>query len=123
MTLAVLFLTAAVAQAAQAPPPAEASATIQKESTGGTTATAQPYIDAGVAAFKRKRFAKAEADFRKAVDADPGSAAAHFYLAYTKYKLVEKKKPFHPGKQEAAAEFAKAYELDPTFQPIWHMKH
>jgi len=54
--------------------------------------------------------------------ADPGSAAAHFYLAYTKYKMVEKKKPFHPGKQEAAAEFAKAYELDPTFQPIWHMK-
>jgi Tfp pilus assembly protein PilF len=121
MTLAVLFLVFTVAPAAQAPPP-ETSATLQKESSAGTTASAQPYIDAGVAAFKRRRFAKAEVDFRKAVEADPGSAAAHFYLAYTKYKMVEKKKPFHPGKQEAAAEFARAYELDPTFQPIWHMK-
>ena len=64
MTLAVLFLVVAVAPVAQAPPPPETSATLQKESSAGTTASAQPYIDAGVAAFKRRRFAKAEVDFR-----------------------------------------------------------
>jgi Tfp pilus assembly protein PilF len=120
MTLAILFAASAAVASPQAP--AEPAAVAQTEPAVATSTTAQPHIDAGVAAFKRRRFAQAEAHFRKAVEADPGSAAAHFYLAYTKYKLVEKKKPFHPGKQEAAAEFAKAYELDPTFQPIWHRK-
>ena len=48
---------------------------------------AQSSIDAGLALFKRHRFTQAEAEFQKAVEADPGSAAAHFYLGYTVYKI------------------------------------
>jgi tetratricopeptide (TPR) repeat protein len=79
-------------------------------------------IGAGLADFKKKRFARAEADFEKAVEANPQSAAAHFYLGYSIYKTAEPKKAFHPDKQKAAAEFAKAYELDPTFRPEWGPK-
>jgi len=82
-------------------------------------ADADDAIAAGVAAFKKRRFAQAEAHFTKAVEADPNSAAAHFYLAYTIYKRVEPKRPFHPDKQKAADGFAKAFELDPGFVPDW----
>ena len=51
--------------------------------------------------------------------ADPNSAAAHYYLGYTIYKIAEPKRHDSPGKKEAAAEFAKAYELDPAFKPVW----
>ena len=61
----------------------------------------------------------AEAEFSKAVEADPRSAAAYFYLGYTQYKRVEPKRPFHPDKQKAAASFAKAFELEPGFRPVW----
>jgi Tfp pilus assembly protein PilF len=81
-------------------------------------ATTDP-LGAGLAEFKKKKFARAEADFEKAVEADPKNAAAHFYLGYAIYKTVEPKRAFHPDKQKAAAEFAKAYELDPTFKPAW----
>jgi Tfp pilus assembly protein PilF len=81
--------------------------------------SADDSIHAGIAAFKKRNFARAEAEFEKAVQAEPMSAAAHFYLAYTIYKRVEPKKPFHPDKQKAAAEFAKAFELDPGFTPEW----
>jgi Tfp pilus assembly protein PilF len=80
---------------------------------------AQADIDAGIALFKRHHFAQAEAEFQKAVDADPSSAAAHFYLGYAIYKIAEPKRPFHPEKQKAAAEFARAYDLDPGFRPVW----
>ena len=53
------------------------------------------------------------------MDADPNSAAAHFYLGYTLYKQVEPKRPFHPRQTDAAQHFAKAYELDPNFLPVW----
>jgi len=76
-------------------------------------------ITAGIAAFKKRRFAQAEEQFAKAVEAEPSSAAAHFYLGYTIYKRVEPKRPFHPDKQRAADEFAKAFELDPGFTPDW----
>jgi Tfp pilus assembly protein PilF len=76
-------------------------------------------ISAGLAAFKKRRFAQAEEQFAKAVEAEPSSAAAHFYLGYTIYKRVEPKRPFHPDKQRAADEFAKAFELDPSFRPDW----
>jgi Flp pilus assembly protein TadD len=81
--------------------------------------TADDAIDAGIAAFKKRRFAAAEEQFAKAVEAEPNSAAAHFYLGYTIYKRVEPKRPFHPDKQRAADEFAKAFELDPNFTPDW----
>ena len=38
-------------------------------------------IDAGLTAFKKRRFAQAETAFRKAMEADPQSAAAHAYRA------------------------------------------
>lgn len=83
------------------------------------TAAADDAISAGIAAFKKRRFAQAEEQFAKAVEAEPSSAAAHFYLAYTIYKRVEPKRPFHPDKQRAADGFAKAFELDPNFTPAW----
>ena len=81
--------------------------------------SADEHIQAGLAAFKRRRFAAAQDHFQKAVNAEPNSAAANFYLAYTLYKIAEPKRPFHPEKQRAAAMFAHAYELDPTFTPVW----
>jgi Tfp pilus assembly protein PilF len=84
--------------------------------------SADDAIHSGLVAFKHKRFAKAETEFERAVQAEPNSAAAHFYLAYTIYKRVEPKRPFHPDKQKAAAEFAKAFELDPGFTPEWGTK-
>jgi tetratricopeptide (TPR) repeat protein len=76
-------------------------------------------IKAGLNAFARGRFVQARAAFERAVAADPQSAAAHFYLGYTIYKIAEPKRHDSPGKKEAAAEFAKAYELDPGFKPVW----
>jgi Flp pilus assembly protein TadD len=105
------------------PPPSEPLGTVEGPaptavSAGGSDAA----IQAGLNAFRRRQFGKAEIEFRKAVDADPGNAAAHFYLGYTYYKIVEPRRPFDPGKQRAAQEFAKAYELDPGFKPIWSWK-
>jgi Tfp pilus assembly protein PilF len=80
---------------------------------------AESSIDAGILAFKKRNFARAEDEFERAVDANPQSAAAHFYLGYTIYKRVEPMRPFHPDKQKAADEFKKAFELDPSFTPDW----
>lgn len=85
-------------------------------------AEADDAIATGIAAFKKRRFAQAEEQFAKAVEMEPNSAAAHFYLGYTIYKRVEPKRPFHPDKQKAADEFAKAFELDPSFVPDWGRK-
>ena len=49
----------------------------------------------------------------------PQSAAAHFYLAYTYYKIAEPTKRLTPDKQKAKEEFARAFELDPGFKPDW----
>lgn len=85
-------------------------------------AVAQASIDAGLALFKKRHFTQAEAEFQKAVDADPGGAAGYFYLGYSVYKIAEPKRPFHPEKRRAAELFAKAYELDPGFRPVWAAK-
>jgi Tfp pilus assembly protein PilF len=111
-----LMITAALAAAGD---PAEAPAA--KPAKVSAVDTSDP-LQAGLADFKKKKFARAEADFEKAVEANPSSAAAHFYLGYAIYKTAEPKKAFHPDKQKAAAEFAKAYELDPTFRPEWGPK-
>jgi len=84
-----------------------------------TPAVAQAAIDAGLALFKKRHFTEAEAEFQKAVDADPAGAAGYFYLGYTVYKIAEPKRPFHPEKRRAADLFAKAYDLDPSFRPVW----
>jgi Tfp pilus assembly protein PilF len=79
-------------------------------------------IDAGLAAFKKHRFRTAEGEFQKALDADPQSAAAHFYLGYTLYKIAEPSRRFGPGKQRAAEEFARCYAIDPSFAPVWRRR-
>ena len=60
-----------------------------------------------------------EEAFRDAVAADPNSAAAAFYLGYTVYKRAEPRTRLTPEKEEAKALFAKAFELDPGFRPVW----
>jgi Tfp pilus assembly protein PilF len=97
------------------PSPQEAPASAQ----ASPAASASDEIQAGLEAFRRRRFTQARAAFERAVAADPQSAAAHFYLGYTVYKIAEPKRHDSPGKREAAEHFAKAYELDPNFKPTW----
>ena len=113
MLISAMVLTALLAPAPQ-DPPATAPATAAPSS-----ASASEEIQAGLNAFARRRFSAARAAFERAVAADPNSAAAHYYLGYTIYKIAEPKRHDSPGKKEAAAEFAKAYELDPAFKPVW----
>jgi len=103
-------LQAPQAQTTPAAPAAEAAAP-----AGGAEAA----IEAGLQAFRKRRFTRAEIEFRRAVEADPGSAAAHFYLGYTYYKMGEPARRLNDEKRRAAEEFAKAYELEPGFRPIW----
>jgi len=129
LTLLVLGLAAAPQEPMQEPPPpaetaepqeaAAAPALAEEPLPAADVGAAQAAIDAGLKAFSRRRFTRAQEDFQKAVDADPTSAAAHFYLGYAAYKLCEPRRPFHPCKQETAAQFAKAFELDPSFRPVW----
>jgi len=120
VVLAVLLpaLQQAVPPAAPAPkdPP---SAVAASDMPAASTGAAQPHLDAGLAAFKKRRFSQAEIEFRKALDAEPQNAAAAFYLGYTYYKIAEPKRHDSPGKQKAAELFAKAYALDPAFTPVW----
>lgn len=119
MLLPAILLAALAAPvqdtAAQETPPARESV----RSAPLPSDSANTAIAAGLKAFKRRNFRQAEIQFRTAMDADPSSAAAVFYLAYTYYKIAEPKRPFHPEKQKAAQLFAKAYELDPKFKPVW----
>ena len=80
---------------------------------------AEQQLVAGLGAYSKLRFTEAEQHFRAAIDADPGRAPAHYYLAYTIYKIAEPRRPNDPGKQRAAEEFAKAYAIDPGFTPAW----
>jgi len=112
MVLPAILLSALLGPVAQEPAPAPAARAATAESPDA-------HIDAGLAAFKKKRFRQAEIEFRQAVDADPNNAAATWYLGYTYYKMAEPKRPFHPDKQKAAELFAKAYQLDPQFRPAW----
>lgn len=115
MIAPMTLLVTALWMPAQDPAPAVATPT-------ASAMSAEEHIEAGKAAFKRKRFAAARGHFQQAVDASPDSAAAHFYLGYSIYKIAEPKRPNNPGKQEAAGHFAKAYELDPGFKPSWRSR-
>jgi tetratricopeptide (TPR) repeat protein len=128
MTVAWLVLAASLSSSPQqapeptptpAPAPSPEASAAPEAAPAPDAGAAQTAIDAGLKAFIRGRFQTAKTDFQKAVDADPESAAANFYLGYATYKVAEKKRPFHPEKQEAAQLFAKAYELDPSFVPVW----
>lgn len=115
MLLAFALVPAARATAQEPQPPA----TTQEPAATVASGSAQGYIDAGLAAFRRRRFAVARKHFEDALAAEPDSAAANFYLGYTIYKIAEPKRPFHPDKQKAADLFAKAYQIDPQFKPVW----
>ena len=82
----------------------------------------QEHIDAGLKAFIRGRFSRAQGEFEKAYEADPQSAAAAFYLGYACYKLGEPTRRMSPDKQRAKELFAKAYDLDPAFVPVWNTR-
>jgi tetratricopeptide (TPR) repeat protein len=112
MLLATVLLSAALAP--QAPPPAAAAA-----EPPAVTAATDPYVSAGIAAFKKRRFAAARAEFEKAEAANPQSAAAAYYLGYTFYKLGEPSKRMNANKEKAKELFAKAFQLDPAFTPSW----
>jgi tetratricopeptide (TPR) repeat protein len=83
------------------------------------TADAPSAIAAGQAAFKKRHFKAAQADFEKALAADPQSAAAAFYLGYTHYKMGEPSRRMNEHKEQAKELFAKAFALDPAFTPDW----
>jgi Tfp pilus assembly protein PilF len=112
MLLATVLLSAALAP--QAPPPETA---VPAASPAASPAAA--HIDAGVAAFKRRRFTTARAELEKAVEADPSSAAAAYYLGYTYYKMGEPSRRMNANKEKAKQLFARAFTLDPTFAPTW----
>lgn len=142
MLLATLLLSAALApQTPPAPPeppaapapetPAAPAAEPPAASTAAPEATAVPPaapdevasdIEAGLKAFRRHHFSRARDEFDKAVKADPQSAAANFYLGYVHYKLGEPSHRMNPDKKMAKDLFAKAFQLDPGFQPVWGQK-
>lgn len=80
---------------------------------------AEGHKAAGIAAYWKLHFQEAEGHFQAAVEADPRSAAALYYLGYTVYKIAEPKRPNDPGKRRAAELFARAYQIDPGFTPGW----
>ena len=120
MTLAAFFLAAVLAP--QETAAAQAPAAEPKATEARTAGAAQEYIDAGLKAFKRHRLSAAQAEFQKAVDADPQNAEATYYLAYAYYKIAEPSRRLTPGKRKAAELFAKAFALDPVFHPAWGPK-
>jgi Tfp pilus assembly protein PilF len=120
MLLATVLLSAALAPQAAADPaqdPSPPPVAALPEETAETAAAA--HLDAGIAAFKRRRFAAARAEFEKAVAADPRSAAAAYYLGYTFYKLGEPSRRMNANKERARELFATAFGLDPAFRPTW----
>jgi Tfp pilus assembly protein PilF len=121
MLCSSLVLAAALTTQTPDAPPAD-NAVRSVDLPAGNPSAAQGAIDRGLAAFKKRRFTTASADFQQAVEADPTSAGPYFYLGYTYYKLAEKKRPFHPDKEKARQMFAKAYSIDPAFQPVWREK-
>jgi TolA-binding protein len=116
------FVLAAVLGAQNPPPTADPAAVSMADPAAVPAGPVQEHIDAGLRAFKKRRFTAAQSEFQKAVDADPQSAAANFYLGYTYYKIAEPTRRATAGKRRAAELFAKAYELDPLFKPVWHQK-
>jgi len=123
MLLATVLLSAALAPQAPPPeapapePPAMMAPDVPPAAT--STGAADPYLGPGIAAFKKRRFAAARAEFEKAAAADPQSAAAAYYLGYTWYKIGEPSRRMNPSKERAKELFAKAFSLDPTFAPTW----
>ena len=117
-----LMILATLAQDSPAPPAASAPPAAAEAPAAAPAGSASAAIDAGLHAYRQRRFTQAEVEFRRATEADPNDAAAAWYLAYTVYKEAEPKRPNDPGKQRAAEMFGKAYQLDPKFTPDWRPK-
>ena len=111
--VALLLLVSLPAQ--DAPPAAKP----RPSADSALAADAPAAIAAGQAAFKKRRFKAAQADFEKALAADPQSAAAAYYLGYTHYKIGEPSRRMNEHKEQAKELFAKAFSLDPGFHPDW----
>jgi tetratricopeptide (TPR) repeat protein len=79
------------------------------------------FIAEGLRLYRRRHFREARKAFQQAVEADPTSAAAHFYLGYTLYKIGEPTRRMTPEKVEAKEEFARCFELDRAFRPTWSL--
>lgn len=114
--VAAAVLAVPLAQQAQSQPGNHGEALDAKEMA---IIAAEVDIDAGLKALARGQLRVAQAAFGRAVEAQPRSAAAHYYYAYATYKIAEPKRPFHPEKRVAAEHFARAFELDPGFRPAW----
>ena len=119
MLLATVLLSAALAP--QEPPTTAPAPETPPVSTAelAPAGPAAPHLDAGIAAFKKRRFSAARAEFEKAEAAEPQSAAAAYYLGYTYYKMGEPSRRMNANKEKAKELFAKAYTLDPSFRPSW----
>jgi Tfp pilus assembly protein PilF len=118
MLLATVLLSAALVPQA-APDTTAPDTPLAPPATATSAGAAATYIDAGIAAFKKRHFGRAKAEFEKAESADPQSAAAAFYLGYTYYKIGEPSKRMNANKEKAKELFAKAFSLDPAFNPSW----
>jgi Tfp pilus assembly protein PilF len=119
-TVLLFALAAAQAPAVPAPGLQEKAAAAEPAPTAPAVSEAtDPHIAAGLAAFRKRHFAAARAEFEKAVAADPQSAAANFYLGYVHYKIGEPKRRMNADKEQAKELFAKAFSLDPAFKPAW----
>jgi len=123
MLLATVLLSAALAPQAAAPaapPPVPATPGVTAaDQPASPSGAATPYLDSGIAAFKKRRFAAARTEFEKAEAAEPQSAAAAYYLGYTHYKMGEPSRRMNANKEKAKELFARAFTLDPAFQPTW----
>ncbi len=102
-----------------AAPPAAVQADEAQAAAAPATSTAASFIEKGLSAFRARRLAAARVEFEEAVAADPQSAAAAFYLGYTLYKIGEPSRRMNANKERAKELFAKAFSLDPTFQPTF----
>jgi Tfp pilus assembly protein PilF len=115
MMLPMLIVAVLGGAAQEAPAAAPAPQAAEAVSTGSADAE----IEAGLKAFRRRQFRQARAAFERAVAAAPNSAAAHFYLGYTIYKIAEPRTHDAAAKRESLEHFAEAFRLDPQFKPNW----
>jgi len=79
-------------------------------------------LEKGVALLRHARYRSARVELEKAVAADPQSAAAHYYLGFSLYKIAEPTRRLTKEKEEAAQHFATCYSIEPGFRPDFGRK-
>jgi Flp pilus assembly protein TadD len=77
--------------------------------TKPATAMAETTLTRALAAYEKQDFTAAAEAFKNAIDSDPSSVEAHYYLGYALYKL----KRF----DEARVAFTQAYQLRSDYLP------